>query len=466
MNRSSKCPPVDDALDVGERNRGGRVCGKPVEVVGRCDGGGVAGRDGPTDTHPGLAGVVEEAADEVPALAGNGDAALGRVGRDDLGAQAHRRAHQALSVGSGQKDAQLVGQVDQLGLCPTPLGACLAVTRAGEEGRLHPLGGASPQQGGVGTRWSAHEHEVDLTIGQRLDVCDGAHAEHLFSAQVGAEHRTSVAVGEDVVQADEAELPRVAAGAGHQYPAGLEQCAELLVGGSGAPWSEKPGRLTNLHKSIHGHGLAVGAHDQGVDVDTDHVGSCRRQSGKPEQHATQGVTVHLGVATEWPQQSLRGQSVDHLVGVGGDDGDRAELDVGDRLSEHSPNAEHHVGTELGVADDSCDELAVAPDHRCHEERHFSVGRGGLAEQPARRSLNRGDIGEPERYKTALGLVGDRRATELHHDREPDLGGRGPCGLGIANLTLGGQGYPEVSQQGLRLGFGEGVRLDVHRWVTA
>ncbi len=181
-------PPIDDSLYVGQRHRSGRVRGKPVEVVGRCDGGCVARRHSAADAHPSLTGVVEEAADEVPALTGDGDPAFGWVGRDDLGAQPHRGAHQALSVGSGEKDAQLVGQVDELRFGPTPLEACLAVSGAGEEGGLHTFGGAGPQQGRIGASRGTHEHEVDLTIGQGLDVGHGAHAEHLFSIQVGAEH--------------------------------------------------------------------------------------------------------------------------------------------------------------------------------------------------------------------------------------------------------------------------------------
>ena len=44
--RSSRRPPVRDALDVGEADRGARVVGVVVEVVGDRDGGGVACRHG------------------------------------------------------------------------------------------------------------------------------------------------------------------------------------------------------------------------------------------------------------------------------------------------------------------------------------------------------------------------------------------------------------------------------------
>ena len=66
--------------------------GVPAEVVGRADRGGVAGRHGPADADAGLAGVVQEAADEVAALAGDADAPGRRVRGDDLGAQLRRRA--------------------------------------------------------------------------------------------------------------------------------------------------------------------------------------------------------------------------------------------------------------------------------------------------------------------------------------------------------------------------------------
>ncbi len=88
------------------------------------------------------------------------------------------------------------------------------------------------------------------------------------------------------MQAHEAELSWVATGAGNHHASWFEQGSELLLGGPRAPRSEQACRLTNLYQRIHRHGRAVGSHDQGVDVDTDHVGPRHRQSGEPEQDVT------------------------------------------------------------------------------------------------------------------------------------------------------------------------------------
>src|SRR5581483_11104313 len=76
-------------------------------------------------------------------------------------------------------------------------------------------------------RRGAHEHEVD--DGLRREVVDGAHhrhAEHLAALEVGAVDAALVALRQDVVQRDEAELPRMARDTGHDHTARLEQRAE------------------------------------------------------------------------------------------------------------------------------------------------------------------------------------------------------------------------------------------------
>ena len=58
------------------------------------------------------------------------DPARGRVGRDDLRAQARRRRHDALAVRARDQDAELVAECDQVGLGLAARFARLAVARA------------------------------------------------------------------------------------------------------------------------------------------------------------------------------------------------------------------------------------------------------------------------------------------------------------------------------------------------
>ena len=200
---------VADALDVGQADPGLGVGGEVLEVVGHGDGGGVAGGHGPADADARELGVVLERADEVARLAGDADVAGRRERTDDLGAQPGGRRHDALTVGAGQQDAELVGERHQVGLGREALLPRLAVPGGGDEGRRDALLGAGAQQVGVGGRGRAHEDEVDLAVGQVVDVGDRLHAEHLGAVAVGGEDLALVAAGQDVVQADEPELARV-----------------------------------------------------------------------------------------------------------------------------------------------------------------------------------------------------------------------------------------------------------------
>ena len=104
-------PAVDDALrctrgrrpsrDRRRRSRGSRPTvtadALPAETARR-------------DADTGRPGVVEEARHEVAALAGDADPAGRRVRGDDLGAQRGGRADDALTVRTGEQDAELVGE--------------------------------------------------------------------------------------------------------------------------------------------------------------------------------------------------------------------------------------------------------------------------------------------------------------------------------------------------------------------
>ena len=178
---------VGDALDVRESDCGGRVVGVEVEVVGDADRGSVAGRDGAADADARRAGVVQEARDEVARLAGDADRPLRRIRRDDLQAHVDRGADDALAVRPGEQDAEFVGQRDEIGLRLHAVLARFAVPGRGEERGLDPLCGAGAQQVGVGGRRGADEDEVDLAVGQRLDVGHRVDAEHVLALEIRPE---------------------------------------------------------------------------------------------------------------------------------------------------------------------------------------------------------------------------------------------------------------------------------------
>ena len=104
---------------------------------------------------PVCSGEVEEARHEVAALAGDADATGRRVRRDDLGAQVGRRRHDALPVGAGEQDAELVGQRHELvlGRAGPPRPPRRSRREVRNAARM-PLRGARAQQLEVG-RWPA-----------------------------------------------------------------------------------------------------------------------------------------------------------------------------------------------------------------------------------------------------------------------------------------------------------------------
>ena len=70
---------------------------------------------------------------------------------------------------------------------PLAVLARLAVAGRGEERGPDALGGAGPEQVGVGRRRRAHEDEVDRAVGQVVDVGDRLDAEHVLALEVRAE---------------------------------------------------------------------------------------------------------------------------------------------------------------------------------------------------------------------------------------------------------------------------------------
>src|SRR5690606_34887645 len=151
-----------------------------------------------------------------------------RVRGHDLGAQPDRRRDDALPVGAGHEHPELVGQRHELGLHPLALLPRLAVAGGRDEGGPDALLGAGPEQVRVGGGRGADEDEVELAVGQVVDRGDDRHAEDLAGFARRAVEGALVPRGEDVVQADEAELAGMGGHAGDDDAAGLEQGPEGL----------------------------------------------------------------------------------------------------------------------------------------------------------------------------------------------------------------------------------------------
>ena len=164
-----EAPAVNQALHVAEGHVGLGIVGKPLEVVGDAGRGGVAGRHGPADPHPGLAGVVLEGGDEVARLGGDRDTAPGRVGGDDLGAQPGRRRHHALAVGARQDQAQLVDEGDHGCFGRRPFGSGLGVSAGDHEHRPDTPGCRGPDQRLVGGGRRAHHEQIGGPVGHLVD---------------------------------------------------------------------------------------------------------------------------------------------------------------------------------------------------------------------------------------------------------------------------------------------------------
>src|SRR6202008_216745 len=107
-------------------------------------------------------------------------------------------------------------------------------------------------------------------IRKRRHVGHAADPQHLLAFQVGGEHATSVTTGQEVVQADEAELAGVRARAGNEDAPRLEQRPELGVSWPGATRRLRGRWISKLDKRVDTYRSAVGRDDQRIDVDRGH----------------------------------------------------------------------------------------------------------------------------------------------------------------------------------------------------
>ena len=264
---------------------------------------------------------------------------------------------------------------------------------------------------------------------------------------------------------DEPELAGMAGGTGDHDAARFEQGSELGVGRTGPP-AGRHRRLRRvdsdadsdarrqLDQRVDGDRGAVGPHDQRVHVHAHDVGVGCRRLRQSEQDSRELVTIDRGLATELAEQPLRGERVDHVLGVDRRNRDRAEHDVGDRFGEDAADAQHHVHAELRIAHEAGDQLAIARHHGRHEHGDVAVIRRRGRQQLGCRGDDGPAIGEPQPNEAALGLVCDRITAELGDHRIAELVGSITGGVGRDDLAFGGERHVMASEQSLRRDFGE------------
>src|SRR5207344_2408582 len=140
-----------------------------------------------------------------------------------------RRRDHALTVGTGDHQAELAGHRHELALGGPAGLPRLSVARGRDEGGGDPPSRTCREQFEVGAGGRADEDQVDP--GPRGEVVDRGHrfdTEDRPTLAVRGVDLAGIALAEDVVQRDEAELARMARGTGNDDSAGVEQRPELL----------------------------------------------------------------------------------------------------------------------------------------------------------------------------------------------------------------------------------------------
>ena len=260
--------------------------------------------------------------------------------------------------------------------------------------------------------------------------------------QVGGEDAALVTAGEQVVQGDEPELARVARGPGDDHALRIEQRIERRHRATSTSTSASTAIGTPSHTMS---GL--------TSIETT-SGCCSRTRRQREQHVGQLLSIDRRLAAELAEQLLRREVVDELERIEPAERYEAERDVGDRLGEDPADAEHHGGPELRVAHEPGDELTVAAHLLRDDQVDLAVIRCCRGEQRVGRLAHRIGRREVEAHQTALGLVRDAIAVELHDDRHPHGLGGCDCGRAAVDDALVRDLEPMRGQQRLRPSLGQ------------
>ena len=138
-----------------------------------------------------------------------------------------------------------------------------------------------------------------------------------------------VAVGQDVVEGDEAELARVGRRAGHHHAAGIEQGAEVSARvAAHAATSTRASTATGTPSTTI----------SGLRSADDELGVRLGGVGQPDEHVDQPLAVDGRLTPERPEQRLGGEVVDHVLGVGAVDRHQSDGHVGHGLGEDAADA--------------------------------------------------------------------------------------------------------------------------------
>ena len=134
---------------------------------------------------------------------------------------------------------------------------------------------------------------------------------------------------------------------------------------------------------------------------------------------------------------------------------RGEHDVAERLGEDAAEPEHHARPELRIAHQAGDQLAPSAHHLGDQQRDARRRRAARApSSSAAARAHGGGVGEAEPHEIALGLVGDRVAAQLQHDREAESP-RPPAGRRPRRApALARDGHAVARDELLRLVLGE------------
>ncbi len=326
---------------------------------------------------------------------------------------------------------------------------------------LTPFAAQARSRFGVGRRRGADEDEVDLTLGERLDVGHRVDAEHVLALEVRPEDLAAVAVGEQIVERHEAELAGVGGRTGDQHAPRFEQGPELLVGRARPQRWLARFRLADLHQTVDGNQIAGRFDDERVDVDAAHVEPFARELPQAHQQLDQLLAVDRCLTAELAEQLLRRKPVDHVECGRLVERCGAKHHVGDRFGEDATDAEHDHRAELGVVDDAGDQLTIARHHRRDQHVDVAVGGRRRTQQFGRCRFDGRSVTEAQLDQPPLGLVGDRIAVELRHDRIPDLVGGITSRRRSVDETLGSDRHAMGCKQGLRGAFGQGRGASHH-----
>ncbi len=256
-------------------------------------------------------------------------------------------------------------------------------------------------------------------------------------------------------RATKPNLPGCAERAGDDDAPRLEQRPERVVGRTRRRFGGgRSGSLVELDERVDRYGLAVDD-DQRVEIDRLHVGTLPREAGQPEQGGRDRVAVDRGFSAERSEQVLGGEVVEQVSRIEVAQRDETERDVAERFGEHTTDPQHDARSELRIADEAGDELACAAYHRRDEQPDRAVVGAGRGEQFLGREAHRGRVGQSEADESPLGLVRDRVAAQLDHDRKADRAGRRDRVVDGGHGALVEHRHTEFGEEQLRRGFGEG-----------